>query len=436
VLLIGALLGCASSIEDLSIVFDTNVGTVATIHWTTTSPGDTRALVRRGSAVRVVEGASSEDGLSHTVVVAGLCGNEDYELSALSDTDSDSLRSAPQDIRTPAPPPSFGVFKAEAPGPDPLGGGYVLTVVDADPGGIAILDEAGCPVWWYDAPTDHFTAQARMSADGRDVLVLVAPVGASGEDAEIRRIPLAGGDVLTTAAPGAHHDFVELPDGGFAYLRADTREVDGQSVTGDAVVVAEEEGDSRVLWSVWNDRDPGDPTALPVINGTRDWTHFNGIQHDGDRFLVSSHGLGALFAVNADGGLLWQLGGDESGFTLTSGIPFAQQHGAVFVDGGVLLFDNRKTGPDDRWSRAVEYAVDEDARTWSERWSYDADRTLWSPFLGNTERLPSGRTFVGWGAAGRITEVDPDGTLTWGVDAPLGVSFGSSHQVPSLGGAP
>jgi hypothetical protein len=433
------LLACAPAIEDLAIEFPGDVGTVAIVRWTTPQPTD--ALVEVGEDTtygRTVLGWSSDAGTEHAVLLAGLAGGLDWHWRVTGtgpDADVDHV------FHTAPPPRALGQFRADTFDPDRASGGYTILTLAALPSMAVILDAEGRVVWWKEVDDDLFVSQARLSADGRDVILLVGDNAHQVDVGEIVRYPLAGGDPVHLTAPNGHHDFVERADGGLGFLAVDIRSYDGVDVGGDTLMEMDGDGTGlHAVWSTWDWLVPG-PTEwmVPFYGGALDWTHCNGLALDEaeDTWLVSAHALDAVFAVDrATGALDWQLGGEGSDFALSSGDAFHSQHGPSFVPGGVLLFDNRKADVDNLYSRAVEYGVDPVAGTFTERWSYAGDRTLYSPFLGDTERLPNGNTLVGWGAAGRVSEVTPDGEAVWQVDAPMGWPPGFAHHLDTLGGVP
>ena len=106
----------------------------------------------------------------------------------------------------------------------------------------------------------------------------------------------------------------------------------------------------------------------------------------------------------------------------------------VTPDGTLLLFDNGTykaippapaVAPADNYSRAVEYAIDEEAMTVRQVWSFGGpDEPFYSPFLGGVAWLPeTGNILVADG--GRV--VDEEGVS---LDIPpLGRKFGRIVEV-------
>jgi hypothetical protein len=73
------------------------------------------------------------------------------------------------------------------------------------------------------------------------------------------------------------------------------------------------------------------------------------------------------------------------------------------------LFDNR-TNLTPAYSRAVEYELDEGAKTATLVWEYRNTPDTYAFAMANAQRLPNGNTLIGWGTGRLLTEVQPDGS--------------------------
>jgi hypothetical protein len=148
---------------------------------------------------------------------------------------------------------------------------------------------------------------------------------------------------------------------------------------------------------------------------------------------------------------VWTLGGvncAQNDFEI-SGDPyggFSHQHDATLVDGvgaggsastdrpvdgrrthNILLFDNGNLHDPPR-SRAVEYAVDEEAMTAELVWSHDDGR--YTSYFGSAERLDNGNTLISWGALHDplVTEVTRDGEQVFTLSLPPGQRTYRAYQ--------
>ncbi len=139
------------------------------------------------------------------------------------------------------------------------------------------------------------------------------------------------------------------------------------------------------------------------------------IDHDG-HLLVSFRNSDQIVKVNAQTGeIIWRLGGKKSSFTFVNDPfnGFSHQHGIRrLANGNVILFDNGNLHSPPT-SRAVEYHLDEPAKTATLVWEYRHEPSLYSFALGFAQRLSNGNTLICFGTAQRIIEVDPAGMKVW-----------------------
>lgn len=180
------------------------------------------------------------------------------------------------------------------------------------------------------------------------------------------------------------------------------------------------DGTLDFVWNAWNHLSVDDwieePAALRTV-GNADFDHPNSLALDRDgHYIVSFRNLAEVTKINSrTGAIIWRFGGNRNQFTMT-GDPlgkFCGQHDArILPNGNLLLFDNgwRHDPPQ---SRAVEYRLDQVARTATMVWEYrDAARTF-TPYTGSVQRLADGNTVVGFAWFGKVVEARPDGTVAW-----------------------
>lgn len=154
-------------------------------------------------------------------------------------------------------------------------------------------------------------------------------------------------------------------------------------------------------------------------------THLNSIDFDLDSNLViSSRNLEEVTKIDGRSGeIIWRLGGKNNQFTfLNDSIGFSAQHSATILpNGNLLLFDNGNFHVP-HFSRAVEYKLDQSARTATVVWSYRNNPDIASIFWGNAQRLKNGNTFISWGKSEvAATEVDSKGEKVFEMKLPADV---------------
>lgn len=409
------------------------IGTVASVHVEAPDGADVTVEVQEagGPTRRFV--ATPAEGGGYETLLAGLAADVGYTWRAVATLSDGEERRTDDDVFHTAPPPDWAPLLEVTPPVDPWAPGFVGSTLLGLDAAYVVLDAQGRYVWWWRPEETYMVNNARLARDGRSVLVLLADAAMKEDLGTLVEVGLDGQVLAEVAAPGAHHDFVETPDGGIVYLAFDTRPWDGEDTIGDRLARLDRAtGVTETLWSSWDTETPSRPDAPDIYSFGRDWTHANGLALDpetGD-WLVSLHNLDTVLRIAWDGSLLWRMGGPESDFAVVGDEGFAFQHSPGFGGGEVLLFDNGRGGNDP--SRAVAYAVDPDAGTYTRRWEFVGDGAHTTVVGGSVTRLPDGGALVGWGSAGRIERVDADGGVTWRVDTLEGSAPGFSAPLATL----
>lgn len=153
--------------------------------------------------------------------------------------------------------------------------------------------------------------------------------------------------------------------------------------------------------------------------------HLNSVSEDSDGdLLISARHTSTIYKVNRTSGrIVWRLGGKSSTFK-GSGTGFYYQHDAVRQpDGTITLFDNHTTADDEshgKFSRAVRIRVDTVKRTatFLSSFRHPSGGPGVATSQGNTEVLPNGNVFVGWGISPWFSEYAPDGRLLFAAHFP------------------
>jgi len=158
-----------------------------------------------------------------------------------------------------------------------------------------------------------------------------------------------------------------------------------------------------------------------------DYFHINSIDVDHDNnLLVSARETSAVYKIDRKSGeIIWRLGGKKSDFEMGPGARFAFQHDARRLpDGTISIFDNGTTIFHDdlpeaiEESRAIVLEVDEDKMKAKLVSVYTHPDKKYADAAGNTQVLPNGNVFVGWGRALAISEFDHDGKMLFDLTLP------------------
>ncbi|MFP6829502.1 MAG: aryl-sulfate sulfotransferase [Gammaproteobacteria bacterium] len=333
---------------------------------------------------------------------------------------------------------------------------------------IVIMDDRGDIVWSYRNDDDAID-DIRQLSNG-NILYTNSPAGEMWRLTEIdllgnvvQRWHATGTpkEVMTGSTPVAidsfHHEVIELPSGNFLGLSSELRVMDDfpssdtdpdaaperAAVVGDVVVEFARDGTVIRQFKLLDILDPhrigynsmlggfynslyGDLTDAPL----RDWSHSNALEYNpaDDSVIMSLRHQDALAKIDlATGDLIWLLGTADNWnepwsskrLQPTGEIEWQyHQHGSSFSGtGSIMLFDNglprasafqEQPAVEDRYSRAVEYAVDDEAMEVSQPWSYGGpgEDAFYSSYLSDVDWLPiTGNILVTDGAR----ETGPDG---------------------------
>lgn len=269
----------------------------------------------------------------------------------------------------------------------------------------------------------------RMTSEGNFLmyqydLEAVEEVDLDGNTVRLWRAPAGDGGLGTDG-----HDFAHLGDGCVAIIGHDSFRYDlsrvrpsrppGESVViGSTLTILGHDSATRRHWAASSAFTPADTLFfLPADweDGT-EFDHMNSFALDTeDRALVSLVALGTVAKVDlVTGQVLWRLGGKSPDMAVV-GDPLGGingVHGILRLDNGNLLAFDNGASHDPPVSRAVEYRIDEAARTATLAWEY-RDGTFVGQVSGGVWRRRNGNTIVSWGLSGRVDEVTPDGRLAW-----------------------
>jgi arylsulfate sulfotransferase len=259
--------------------------------------------------------------------------------------------------------------------------------------------------------------------------------------------PPEGSKLIQTNA--LHHEIFEMGNGHFLVLGLEARLIEGfptsdtdplapvdtGAVVGDVIVEFAEDGTIVNEWHLLDMLDPlrigynsllglWDGIFPEFENGTYDWSHSNAVIYDpsDNSIIVSSRHQDAVIKFSRETGeLIWILGPHENWdqerfgeFLLTPvGDNFLWQYHQhapeITPQGTILIYDNgnfRASPFDlqipavDNFSRAVEYAIDEDTMEIRQVWEYGqfADEKIYTPFIGDADYLPlTGNVLITFG---------------------------------------
>ncbi|WP_243769070.1 arylsulfotransferase family protein [Streptomyces cyanogenus] len=173
----------------------------------------------------------------------------------------------------------------------------------------------------------------------------------------------------------------------------------------------------RLLYS-WNALDHVDPadSEEPASNasssgGVWDAFHVNSVDEGPDgQLLVSFRNMWAIYDVSRPSGdIRWQLGGKKSDFSFGPNADFYWQHDARFRPGNrISMFDDGccelPDGAPEQQSHGLILNLDFRNHRATAVKTYYHEPPLYSPTQGNTQALPNGNEFIGWGQSPYYSE--------------------------------
>ncbi|MCA9692765.1 MAG: aryl-sulfate sulfotransferase [Nannocystaceae bacterium] len=391
------------------------------------------------------------------VRVRGLLPDAEHTLRiTVVGDDGEALPERLVTLRTPPPLPGFvAAFEVEG---EIVGAAPALRLFDLIElptparSSVFMVDREGRTRWHASAPVHATWAEgvaAGVSLRGDGTLSFVR----EGEFYVIDELGAVTSHVTPAQldVPWLHHDVIELPSGRFLALAWVFRDVEypdegALRVAGDRLVEFDADGEVYWTWDSFDHLDPqrrrdGFELLIPGFDGgapAQDWTHANGVIHDprDDSVLVSMRHQDWILKIDrASGAIAWRLG-MEGDLSLEPSGPegevrwFCHQHSPQWQpDGTLLVYDNGVGNPDipdeEETSRAVGYAIDEEAMTARVAW-VDDEPAFVSALGGDVERMPGGHLLVldslyfDGDIRPRLRELDAAGARRWALHLPPG----------------
>lgn len=156
------------------------------------------------------------------------------------------------------------------------------------------------------------------------------------------------------------------------------------------------------------------------------------IDTDGNMILSNATTNDIIKIDMVSGEVLWRLGGKKNQFKFinereeNAPLYFSLQHDAHKIDNGNLLFFDNGFMRQNKYSRAVEYKIDEDKKEVELVWEYRSNPDIFAVAMGSARRQKNGNTLINWGLMAsqyqrNFTEVDTNGNIVFETSFPQGV---------------
>jgi hypothetical protein len=207
------------------------------------------------------------------------------------------------------------------------------------------------------------------------------------------------------------HEILILKNGHVFMFSYDPRIIDmSKVVTGGnpaatvtGLVIQELDEDKNLLfqwrsWDYFNITDSYSDLLASVV----DCVHANSLDTDTDSTLIiSSRNMNEITKINRlSGQIIWRLGGKNNEFAFENDPrKFAGQHSVIKHRNGTLTMFDNGVGLEPKYSRGVEYEIDEINKKVKLIHEYRHEPDIYANISGNLQRLDNGNTFIFWGPA-------------------------------------
>jgi hypothetical protein len=246
-----------------------------------------------------------------------------------------------------------------------------------------------------------------------------------------------------------NHELLMLPNGHALLLGLDPQTVDmskvvpggnpSATVIGNVIQELDQNKNVVFQWRTFDHFQITDATHENLLAATIDYVHANGLESDNDgNILISSRHLDEITKIDRQtGSIIWRWGGKNNQFAFANDSRgFSHQHSIRRTPAGTLMMFDDGNFHAPRYSRAVEYLMDEQAKSVTLSWQFRHSPDVYGAALGSVQRLSSGNTFIGWGATSpAVTEVRPDGSVAYELRLPDSVVSYRAFRFPWKTGA-
>ncbi len=432
---------CSTPINITGLKIDASSKNVlsASVSWTTDKPADSTVQFGESSSYDW-EISDSTSVTSHKVLVIGMHANTSYQIKAMSSANgctgntTSTFKTGALPTQIPVADVTINDTTKSQPGWTLMNiviGGSATAPISNYPAAVVMYDATGQPVWYYiDGTTNDFGGAIATYLTDKGVFIGPVVGQASGTGESPREVDFAGStlweckDPLCGGAGELTHDSIKLSNGDHVVDRWVTT---GSSGFGgnQSPVFEEIDASGKVVWSLDYAK------LVPMPSGASgDWCHGNFISVDiaKDVVYANCRWMGLIkTSYKNPGSLLWYMAASYGKATGTITFsPTASQYSdthdpEIHDDGSILFFDNggysTSTFPGGSTptyhSRAVEYQVDENAKTATLEWEFPGTfnvdswykSTWYTSYFGSAKRLDNGNVLI---AAGSLSANDGD----------------------------
>jgi hypothetical protein len=297
-------------------------------------------------------------------------------------------------------------------------------------GFVVAFDRDGVVRWYHEFPGE-WPVEAKQQPNGHITVFVGRTYGWQPNSGEYVELTLAGDIVRTFAVDEPYftdpHELLLSFQGsseaavhliGYDIHPFDLTSVGGSATAPLAVHAIERHNAAGAVTFRWSAASLFSIRDWPIPNPNAvDLEHPSSLAIAADGgYVVSFQGMDEVTEIDSTtGAIRWRLGGRHNQFQFRDDPMggFLGQHDVqVLPSGNLLMLDDHFRGAPGP-ARAVEYSLDLASNVARLVWEYSPATTVISPIMGSAQRLTNGATVVGFGAAGRVDEVESDGSVLW-----------------------
>lgn len=284
---------------------------------------------------------------------------------------------------------------------------------------LMILDDFGSPVFYRRTTGDAF--DFKPQANG---LLTYCDISQRAYYALNSAYAVVDSFRCGNGYPTDVHDLRILSNGHALLMAYDAEVVDMSQIVpgGDTaatvfgLIVQELDQEKNVVfqWRSWDHFQITDATHEDLTAHVIDYVHGNALEFDTDgNIIISCRHMDEITKISRQTGeIIWRWGGRHNEFVIANdSLFFSHQHAVRRIENGhITMFDNGNFHTP-QFSRAVEYELDETNKVATLVWQYRHTPDIYGRALGYVQRLSTGNTLIGWGAAvPTVMEIQPDGS--------------------------
>lgn len=189
-----------------------------------------------------------------------------------------------------------------------------------------------------------------------------------------------------------HDDFKQIDSETIIALAWHLATYEDQTYWDENILMIDKETND-IVWQ-WSAMDDG--KLLPGAGGAKDYLHFNSVDYDNGKILVSSYTQSTLYEIDEDSKAITA--------TYTGNGGLAHQHDATFLNNdNILVFNNNTAG-----GESAVWEIDDDDHV---VWSYQND--FYSAQMGGAQALEYGNTLITVADTNTLFEINSDGETVW-----------------------